>query len=428
MPSRAAMLRYRWVTESGTRWVEPSGARENTNASSGSVSPSRAARSSHLPAVLGEHGDALGVERDPAVLVGLGGLLPAHPAVLGDAGLEGDHGAGEIDAGPAQRADLPAPRAHGHHEPDERPPVLVAPRLGHQSGGFRRRGRLRVRPRLRGRVDELDRVDGDPAPPDRTLERTGEDPVDLPDRRLPERPARVRLALHHDAVVVLLVQAARPARPAAVPDRPALVRRGGPMIDPGRVSAVLLALAHLSVERVQHLAVQPAHGQPTDQRPDVLVDVPDVGAPGRLLDIEHLEVPVEELVDGGSDPWVSLLVHLVQQAGMTFSASLSALGPGAAEAALDHYRQALDVAGRIGQRYWQARAHDGIGHIMAAANDRPAARAHWQQALKHYRDLGVPKQPTSPAASADPAPGHLHSPTPPQDPNLQPRSVGYRWR
>jgi Flp pilus assembly protein TadD len=51
---------------------------------------------------------------------------------------------------------------------------------------------------------------------------------------------------------------------------------------------------------------------------------------------------------------------------------------------------ALTLATQIGDRYEQARAHNGLAHTRHAAGDLDQARHHWRHALALYTDLGVP--------------------------------------
>lgn len=57
--------------------------------------------------------------------------------------------------------------------------------------------------------------------------------------------------------------------------------------------------------------------------------------------------------------------------------------------ALELHRRALAGSTRIGHRYGQARALDGIGACLRD-EDPAAARRHWLQALEHYRELDHP--------------------------------------
>ena len=58
-------------------------------------------------------------------------------------------------------------------------------------------------------------------------------------------------------------------------------------------------------------------------------------------------------------------------------------------AALDRHRAALALARQTGDRYEQARAHDGLARALGDAG-RPEADEHRQQALAGYAALGVP--------------------------------------
>jgi hypothetical protein len=52
---------------------------------------------------------------------------------------------------------------------------------------------------------------------------------------------------------------------------------------------------------------------------------------------------------------------------------------------------ALDLATRIGDKYQQGAAHDGLAHAHKAGRDLSRAYHHWQQALALYTDLDVPE-------------------------------------
>ena len=62
--------------------------------------------------------------------------------------------------------------------------------------------------------------------------------------------------------------------------------------------------------------------------------------------------------------------------------------PGQARA---QHHDALTLACQMGDRYEQARAHDGLGRSWHASGDHAQARYHWQQALALYTDMGVPE-------------------------------------
>ena len=55
-----------------------------------------------------------------------------------------------------------------------------------------------------------------------------------------------------------------------------------------------------------------------------------------------------------------------------------------------HYTAALAIGAEIASPEPQARAHEGLGDLSAAAGDAAAARPHWQQALTRYTELDVP--------------------------------------
>lgn len=141
--------------------------------------------------MLDQHVDQLGVERHPTVLVGLGVLFPLIARDLSDAAAEDRHPGGKIEVGPPQATDLAATGAGGHREPHERSPVLVLPRLGQQLGRLGRRQRIRVRPGHRRRLDLVERVRRDPAPPDSPRERSTQDRMD--DTNAPRRQRRTHM-------------------------------------------------------------------------------------------------------------------------------------------------------------------------------------------------------------------------------------------
>jgi DNA-binding SARP family transcriptional activator/tetratricopeptide (TPR) repeat protein len=65
------------------------------------------------------------------------------------------------------------------------------------------------------------------------------------------------------------------------------------------------------------------------------------------------------------------------------------LAIGQDDEAVTYHQQALGLAGDGRYRQEEARAHNGIGHALLTT-DPGAARAHWQQALTIYDQLGVP--------------------------------------
>lgn len=82
---------------------------------------------------------------------------------------------------------------------------------------------------------------------------------------------------------------------------------------------------------VERLAVQLADGEVTQEWSDVRSDDVLVAAPGRLLDVEELEVAIHQLVDGGLCTRTALLIDLIDQASadlLRLSGSLRAGGDG----------------------------------------------------------------------------------------------------
>jgi DNA-binding SARP family transcriptional activator len=66
-------------------------------------------------------------------------------------------------------------------------------------------------------------------------------------------------------------------------------------------------------------------------------------------------------------------------------------GPGASlEPARSHYKGALAIAGALGLRAYEAQCHRGLGELLAAAGEHPAARHELTTALALYRDMGMP--------------------------------------
>jgi DNA-binding SARP family transcriptional activator/tetratricopeptide (TPR) repeat protein len=65
------------------------------------------------------------------------------------------------------------------------------------------------------------------------------------------------------------------------------------------------------------------------------------------------------------------------------------LARGEREAALAAHRRVLAQLGQVGNRYEQAKAHDGAAAALCDV-DPAAARVHWRQALEIYRDMGLP--------------------------------------
>ena len=105
-------------------------------------------------------------------------------------------------------------------------------------------------------------------------------------------------------------------RPAGVRTAPgvALVLAGGPVLGEPAPAAVGPAGPQLLVERVQDLAVDVPDLNPAEQRLDVVLDEPPVAVQRRRLDVEHLQVPFEDLTHGGAGARVAALVDLGEQA------------------------------------------------------------------------------------------------------------------
>jgi tetratricopeptide (TPR) repeat protein len=59
-------------------------------------------------------------------------------------------------------------------------------------------------------------------------------------------------------------------------------------------------------------------------------------------------------------------------------------------AALRAYDAALELACQLRELHAQASIHEGLGDTHHATGDPARARAHWQQAVALYSDLGVP--------------------------------------
>ncbi|WP_158621417.1 AfsR/SARP family transcriptional regulator [Streptomyces triticirhizae] len=76
--------------------------------------------------------------------------------------------------------------------------------------------------------------------------------------------------------------------------------------------------------------------------------------------------------------------------------TLNALGrghtrAGAPERALPLHREALALAAEAGERVALAHSHAGAAAAHAGLGDRPAARAHWREALTGYAAAGLPE-------------------------------------
>jgi hypothetical protein len=131
--------------------------------------------------------------------------------------------------------------------------------------------------------------------------------VDLADGGGCQRPAHVRLT----AVVAPVLG----LRPVVELPTPLLVAAG-------------TAAPELGVERVEHLAVELAQWKRSEDRSHVPLEVADVRLSCRLLEVDDVEVPVEQLVDRGLRPRVAPLVDLVKQTSADLLGLAAALGPG----------------------------------------------------------------------------------------------------
>jgi tetratricopeptide (TPR) repeat protein len=60
---------------------------------------------------------------------------------------------------------------------------------------------------------------------------------------------------------------------------------------------------------------------------------------------------------------------------------------------IGEHQAALALASRIGERYEQARAHDGLARSYRATGDHGRARHHWGDALALLTALGAPERP-----------------------------------
>jgi hypothetical protein len=132
-----------------------------------------------------------------------------------------------------------------------------------------------------------------------------QDVVELAEVRLAERPAVVGAA----ALVSLVVDV-------------------GPVLDVRAAAAAGAARAELGVERVHRLAVDAADREGGRALRGCVGGSGAHSRCGCVLDLQHVEVAVEELVDRGVRPGAPLLVHLGQQAGTDLLGLLGGLRPG----------------------------------------------------------------------------------------------------
>jgi hypothetical protein len=68
----------------------------------------------------------------------------------------------------------------------------------------------------------------------------------------------------------------------------------------------------LTVERVEHLAVDLAEQKAAEDRAHVSIEVADVRASRRVIEVDNLEIAVKQMVDGGLRAGVAALVDLTQ--------------------------------------------------------------------------------------------------------------------
>src|SRR4051812_44803394 len=94
----------------------------------------------------------------------------------------------------------------------------------------------------------------------------------------------------------------------------ALVLDLGPVLDrPTAAVAAGPTPAELAVQGVEHLAVDLAEQQVAEHGTHVPIEVTDVGAPRRVVEVDNLEVSVEQLLDRRPRPRVPALVDLSQE-------------------------------------------------------------------------------------------------------------------
>jgi hypothetical protein len=166
-------------------------------------------------------------------------------------------------------------------------------------------GRRRLRCRRWRRLRAAGRAHGDPAPANRAFHG-------------PQRIQRIWRT----------VDAARGPTDFGLAAFVALVRCLRPVVHSPTAPVVVHTTApQLRVERVENLAIELAQWQGAQHRAHVDVEVADVRLARRLLELDHREVPIEQLVDRCLRPGVPLLVDLVEQARPDLLGLGSALGP-----------------------------------------------------------------------------------------------------
>ena len=230
------------------------------------------------------------VERDAALLVGLGVLLPRAGALLGNARADRQDGAVQVEQIPAHRAQLATAGSGRHGEPEQAAPHDVRERGVEDCRRLIGGRRVRVRPATARRLGLVERVDRDPAPADGAGECAAEAEVHLADRRRRQWSADVRPALLR-----------------------ALVRAVDGVLDERPAVAVGAAPAEDRLVVVDRLAVELRQREVPEQRADVDADRLLVAVERGLLDVEQLQVAVHELVDRGLRARVALLVDLVDE-------------------------------------------------------------------------------------------------------------------
>jgi hypothetical protein len=78
---------------------------------------------------------------------------------------------------------------------------------------------------------------------------------------------------------------------------------------------VPLAAAQLPVERIQHVPVELADLDATDQRDDVSVNISLVATLRARSDRQHGQVTLQQLGDRGAGAWTATFIHLALKSG-----------------------------------------------------------------------------------------------------------------
>ena len=206
------------------------------------------------------------------------GRLPRQPGLcLRDAGRHPQDCSGDVDVGPAQRADLAAAGARQHGQPEEQTPLGIGPRLVEQRRGFLRARWVRLGRGRRGHLGQFGAVDAKLLPAHGAAERRADDVVNLPDGAAAQRPTDV------------------PGRTAAVAQVPALLKPGVEAVEDTRVELVRRPVA--------------------DGREDMQPDQVLVPLPGRVGQVGDLQPLRQRLPDGDVRARVTVLVDLALQSG-----------------------------------------------------------------------------------------------------------------